>query len=43
MLLLLQVKEKYYNLATEEFEALKAKLAHDKNKDLELFEDHLIV
>ncbi len=30
-------QEKYYNLAEKEFEALKAKLAHDKNKDLRTF------
>jgi len=30
-------KEKYYDLATPEFEALKKKLAHDKDKDLQTF------
>jgi carboxyl-terminal processing protease len=35
-------KEKYYVYAEEEFEALKQKLAHDKNKDLQTFKDEII-
>jgi carboxyl-terminal processing protease len=35
-------KEKYYTGAEEEFEALKQKLAHDKNKDLQTFKDEII-
>jgi carboxyl-terminal processing protease len=35
-------KEKYYTYAEEEFEALKQKLAHDKNKDLQTFKDEII-
>jgi carboxyl-terminal processing protease len=35
-------KEKYYELAAEEFEALQKKLAHDKNKDLHTFKDEII-
>jgi carboxyl-terminal processing protease len=35
-------KEKYFKGAEEEFEALKKKLAHDKNKDLQTFKDEII-
>jgi carboxyl-terminal processing protease len=35
-------KEKYYASAEEEFAALKLKLAHDKNKDLQTFKDEII-
>ncbi len=35
-------KEKYFAGAEEEFEALKKKLAHDKNKDLLTFKDEII-
>ncbi|UCH13497.1 MAG: peptidase S41, partial [Bacteroidales bacterium] len=35
-------KEKYFTGAEEEFEALKKKLAHDKNKDLLTFKDEII-
>ncbi len=35
-------KEKYFEGAEEEFEALKKKLAHDKNKDLQTFKDEII-
>lgn len=35
-------KEKYYVYAEEEFAALKQKLAHDKNKDLQTFKDEII-
>jgi carboxyl-terminal processing protease len=35
-------KEKYYVYAEEEFTALKQKLAHDKNKDLQTFKDEII-
>lgn len=35
-------KEKYFAGAEEEFEALKKKLAHDKNKDLQTFKDEII-
>lgn len=34
-------KEKYYSIATDQFEALKQKLAHDKNKDLQVFKDEI--
>ncbi len=34
-------KEKYYQKAPEEFEALRKKLAHDKEKDLEIFQDDI--
>ena len=35
-------KEKYFEGAEEEFEALKKKLAHNKNKDLQTFKDEII-
>ena len=35
-------KEKYYAGAEEEFESLKKKLTHDKNKDLQTFKDEII-
>ncbi len=35
-------KEKYFEGAEEEFEALKKKLAHDKNKDLQTFKNEII-
>ncbi len=35
-------KEKYFEGAEEEFEALKKKLVHDKNKDLQTFKDEII-
>lgn len=34
-------KEKYFDQATAEFEKLKTKLSHDKNKDLQLFQDEI--
>ncbi len=34
-------KEKYYNLAKEEFDELARKLQHDKNKDLFLFREEI--
>jgi carboxyl-terminal processing protease len=34
-------KEKYYDLASGEFEALKVKLAHDKEKDLRTFSSEI--
>lgn len=34
-------REKYYDLSEEEFEALKIKLAHDKEKDLRTFQDEI--
>jgi carboxyl-terminal processing protease len=34
-------REKYYSLAENEFNELKVKLAHDKNKDLETFKDEI--
>lgn len=34
-------KEKYYDSATEEFEALQIKIAHDKDKDLNTFKDEI--
>ncbi|MBI4645574.1 MAG: S41 family peptidase [Bacteroidia bacterium] len=34
-------KEKYYDLAKGELEALKQKLSHDKDKDLNLFHDEI--
>ena len=35
-------REKYYEGAVEEFNALEKKLAHDKNKDLQTFRDEII-
>jgi carboxyl-terminal processing protease len=35
-------QEKYYNLAKVEFDALKTKLAHDKDKDLQTFKAEII-
>ncbi|NJK84809.1 MAG: hypothetical protein HC906_01335 [Bacteroidales bacterium] len=35
-------QEKYFDMAKEEFDALKLKLAHDKNKDLQTFKDEII-
>lgn len=34
-------KEKYFDNAEEEFEKLKDKIAHDREKDLKLFEDEI--
>jgi carboxyl-terminal processing protease len=34
-------KEKYYETSTNEFESLKKKLAHDKNKDLQTFKSEI--
>ncbi len=34
-------KEKYYDVATQEFDKLKSKIAHDKTKDLQLFNDEI--
>lgn len=34
-------QEKYYGQAQNEFEALKSKLAHDKDKDLQTFSDEI--
>ena len=34
-------QEKYYDISKNEFEALKKKLAHDKNKDLKTFKDEI--
>jgi carboxyl-terminal processing protease len=34
-------QEKYYEHAKNEFDALKVKLAHDKNKDLQTFKDEI--
>lgn len=34
-------KEKYYDFVEEEFEVLKVKLAHDKDKDLQTFKEEL--
>lgn len=34
-------EEKYLSLAEDEFEELRKKIAHDKDKDLELFEDEI--
>lgn len=34
--------ERYYDLAKEEFAALRLKLAHDKEKDLQVFSDEII-
>lgn len=34
-------KEKYYDVAKEEFDELKAKIAHDREKDLQLFRDEI--
>lgn len=34
-------QEKYYGQAQSEFEALKSKLAHDKDKDLQTFSDEI--
>lgn len=33
--------EKYYDIAVAELEALRKKLAHDKNKDLQVFRDEI--
>ncbi len=35
-------KEKYYNLAKKEFDALKTTLAHDKDKDLQTFKEEIM-
>lgn len=35
-------EEKYYDLAKVEFDALKTKLAHDKDKDLQTFKEEII-
>lgn len=35
-------EEKYYDLAKSEFNALKTKLAHDKEKDLQTFKEEII-
>lgn len=35
-------KEKYYDSAKEEFDILKQKIAHDKNKDLQTFKEEII-
>lgn len=35
-------KEKYFEIAEDEFEILKEKLAHDKDKDLKTFKDEII-
>ena len=35
-------RERYYELATEEFRALREKLAHDKDKDLQVFRGDII-
>ncbi len=35
-------EEKYYDLAKAEFNALKTKLAHDKDKDLQTFKEEII-
>lgn len=35
-------QEKYYDIAKSEFDALKEKLAHDKNKDLQTFKEEII-
>lgn len=34
-------QEKYYELVKNEIETLKTKLAHDKNKDLKIFQDEI--
>ncbi|HOE03633.1 MAG TPA: S41 family peptidase [Bacteroidales bacterium] len=34
-------KEKYYDVAAQELEALKLKFAHDKNKDLQIFKSEI--
>lgn len=34
-------RDKYYDLAREEFAMLKAKLSHDKNKDLQTFREEI--
>lgn len=34
-------KEKYYDVAKDEFDELKAKIAHDREKDLQLFRDEI--
>jgi len=33
--------EKYFDVAKQEFEDLKQKLAHDKNKDLQVFKNEI--
>lgn len=40
-LIKIATQEKYYDMAKSEFDALKEKLAHDKNKDLETFKKEI--
>lgn len=40
-LIAISQKEKYYQTAIDEFDNLKIKLAHDKNKDLEVFKQEI--